>query len=184
MKLNTNLAKVLSDLAAVVEGGGINIDISINVNVAVPEQETSTSSQPNAASPESYVPDGESEPVIGPHESKEELENFLGGELVSEGGNTESDSKDAEAVPGAADEEEVKATSKPEVSVTQRSRPRPIRPAAPAAGSNDRCIKMVLQRQKQLSSMGVNVPDELMVAPQDEGEAQEFLQRLRPYLAS
>lgn len=185
MKLNTNLVKVLSDLAAAAENGGINVDININVNVAAPNSEASEKpSQSESNSSEGLVPDGGPEPMIGPYESKKELGEFLNGEKGSEEEMTDCESADTEAVPGSEDSSPVETTSEPKARETTRPRPRPTRPGAPAAGSNGRCINMVRQRQKQLTAMGRKIPEELMVEPDDEAHAQDLLPKLRPYLAS
>lgn len=186
MQLNTNLVKVLTDLAAAAEKGGINVDININVNVASnPATEAPSDSKPVSDTPEGFVPDGGVEPMIGPAESEQELEELLQSRPGSEESTEEKDTDASVAVPSAnASVSTENASTEPKASKTVRPRSRPMGPGAPAAGSNGRCVKMVKQRQDRLSQMGVNVPEELMVVPASEVEAKELLTKLRPYMAS
>lgn len=160
------------------------------------QSEAETAKSEDSAPEQSPSPEtaseGQSSPMISPEESSQVLEGLLeknGAEetgtpaekaVVSTAEPANEQSNDAEskteAVPGASAE-----GSAPEQKV---SRPRPRPSGVPAAGSNGRCIRMCKQRQKQLSIMGCEVPEDLMKDPANEAEAQKLLDALRPYLTS
>lgn len=180
MNINSNLINLLRELADAAEKGSINVDININVST----NSTETDQTVKQDSVETLKPDGGPEKVDVIADA-EELEAFLsskGGEDVKadDAGQAEETEK-TEAVPSKTESE-----AKPvEAAAPKEERPnRPKRATVPAAGSNGRCIKMVLQRQKQLKVMNQEVPPELMEAPLDEVHAQQMLSELRPYLVN
>lgn len=182
MNINSNLINLLQSLAEAAENGGINVDININVSM---ESSSNPATAPVQKSSETMVPDGDQEQVQILRDS-EELEEFLHGKSP-ETATTETSSEDgveeAEAVPSSPETK----SEEPSVAVSQKKEERPARPKkaeVPAAGSNGRCIKMVLQRQKQLKQLGREVPDDLLQAPSDEVHAQQMLSKLRPYLVN
>lgn len=182
MNINSNLINLLRSLAEAAENGGINVDININVSM---DSSSSQSTAPEQSSSEKVVPDGDEEQVQILKDI-DELDEFLHGKSP-EAEKTETSSEDAveetEAVPSSSETK----SEEPSVAVSQKKEERPTRPKkvdVPAAGSNGRCIKMVLQRQKQLIGLGKEVPDDLLQAPSDEAHAQQMLSQLRPYLVN
>lgn len=183
MNINSNLINLLRSLAEAAENGGINVDININVSM---DSSSSQSTAPEQSSSEKVVPDGDEEQVQILKDI-DELDEFLHGKSP-EAEKTETSSEEAveetEAVPSSSETK----SEEPSVAVSQkkegRPSPRPNKVVTPAAGSNGRCIKMVLQRQKQLIGLGREVPDDLLQAPSDEAHAQQMLSQLRPYLVN
>lgn len=183
MNINSNLINLLQSLAEAAKNGGINVDININVSMDSSSELSSTAEQTPS---ETVVPDGEEEQVQILRDI-DELDEFLHGKSP-EAAKTETSSEEAvektEAVPSSSETK----SEEPSVAVSQkkegRPSPRPNKVVTPAAGSNGRCIKMVLQRQKQLIGLGREVPDELLQAPSDEAHAQQMLSQLRPYLVN
>lgn len=182
MNINSNLINLLRSLAEAAENGGINVDININVSMDSSSKPSTAAAQ---SSSETMVPDGEEERVQVLRDV-DELEDFLHGKSP-EAAKTETRSEEAvedtEAEPSSPETK----SEEPSVAVSQKKEERPARPKkaeVPAAGSNGRCIKMVLQRQKQLKSLGREVPDDLLQAPSDEAHAQQMLSQLRLYLVN
>lgn len=182
MNINSNLINLLRSLAEAAENGGINVDININVSMDSSSKPSTAAAQ---SSSETMVPDGEEEQVQVLRDI-DELDEFLhgkSGETAKTETSSKDDVKETEAVPSSAETK----PEEPSVAVSEKKEERPARPKkadVPAAGSNGRCIKMVLQRQKQLKQLGREVPGELLQAPSDEVHAQQMLSQLRPYLVN
>lgn len=181
MNINSNLINLLRSLAEAAENGGINVDISINVSM---DSSSGQTSAPKQKSSETMAPAGDEEQAQILRDA-DELDDFLYGKSGQTATETRSEGnvQEAEAVPSSS----ATKSEEPSVAVSKEKEERPARPKkaeVPAAGSNGRCTKMVLQRQKQLMQLGREVPDELLQAPSDEVNAQQMLSQLRPYLVN
>lgn len=193
MQINTNLAKILSDLAKAVEGEGLNI--SVNISISLPQSESINSeAQPGTATYSGEASEAiKTQVQVGPsvddapqsstpvQADEEGKSSFVSAESAVPAPEASTDPLKTAAVPSSKAEaapEPKTQVSKPEVP----ARPRPRTQASPVVGDQRR-MRALQQRQAQLRQAGVKVPEELMQAPNSSGEAQEKLDKLRPYMA-